>query len=215
MSIEIVLVDDHQLFRDGVRHLLGHQLDMAVLGEAEDGRMAVEMVRKLSPQVVIMDVTMPNLNGIDATRRILAENPKVKVIALSMHGHRRFVQEMLKAGASGYLLKECAFQDLIQAIRTVLADKVFLSPDIARIVMVDYLNPSQTDKKKGISLLTSKEREVLQLIAEGNTNEKTAQILHMSRRTVEKHRARIMNSLKIDNLAELVKFAVREGLTKL
>jgi len=215
MSTEIVLVDDHQLFRDGVRNLLDQQLDMSVLGEAEDGRMALEMVRKLSPQVVIMDVTMPNLNGIDATRRILAENPKVKVIALSMHGHRRFVQEMLKAGASGYLLKECAFQDLIQAIRTVLADKVFLSPDIAQIVMDDYLNPSRKDKKRGISLLTSKEREVLQLIAEGLTNEKTAQILHMSRRTVEKHRARIMNTLQIDNLADLVKFAVREGLTKL
>jgi len=215
MSTEIVLVDDHQLFRDGVRNLLDQQLDMSVLGEAEDGRMALEMVRNLSPQVVIMDVTMPNLNGIDATRRILAEHPKVKIIALSMHGHRRFVQEMLKAGASGYLLKECAFQDLIQAIRTVLADKVFLSPDIAQIVMDDYLNPSRKKNKSGISLLTSKEREVLQLIAEGNTNEKTAQVLHMSRRTVEKHRARIMNTLQIDNLADLVKFAVREGLTKL
>jgi len=215
MNTKIVLVDDHRLFRDGVRNLLDQQLDMAVLGEAEDGRMAVEIVRKFSPQVVIMDVTMPNLNGIDATKRILAENPKVKVIALSMHGHRRFVQEMLRAGASGYLLKECAFQDLVQAIRSVLEDKVFLSPDIARIVMDDYLNPSQRDKKKGISLLTSKEREVLQLIVEGLTNEKTAQVLHMSRRTVEKHRARIMDTLQIDNLAELVKFAVREGLTKL
>ena len=123
MKKEILLVDDHQLFRDGIQHLLDQQVDLEVIGTAQDGRQAIDMVRKHSPQVVIMDVTMPNLNGIDATRRILQENSEIKIIALSMHTHSRFVDEMLKAGASGYLLKECAFDDLVRAIREVLEQR--------------------------------------------------------------------------------------------
>lgn len=215
MKKSILLVDDHQLFRDGIQHLLDQQLDLQVIGTANDGRKAVEMVRKHVPRVVIMDVTMPNLNGIDATRRILQEHPEVKIIALSMHAHSRFVDEMLRAGACGYLLKECAFDDLVRAIREVMEDRMYLSPAITKTMVKDYLDPSSMKEKGGISQLTSKEREILQLIAEGNTNEDIAQALHMSRRTVEKHRSKIMSKLQIGNIADLVKFALREGLTKL
>lgn len=216
MKTGIVLVDDHKLFRDGIRNLLDQQGDMNVLGEAEDGRKALDLVRKLSPQLVIMDVTMPNLNGIDATRRILEANQDVKVIALSMHAQRRLVQEMLKAGASGYLLKECAFEELVRAIHVVLnEDQLYLSPGITQVVVHDYLRTFQKGEAPDAAPLTSKEREIVQLIAEGSTNENIADILGMSRRTVEKHRARIMSKLKVENLAELIKYAIREGLTKL
>jgi len=216
MKIEIVVVDDHKIFRDGIRNLLDQQANMKVIGEAEDGRTAVDLVRRLSPQVVIMDVTMPNLNGIDATRRILEKNPDVKVIALSMHAQRRLVQEMLKAGASGYLLKECAFEELVQAIHVVFEkNQIYLSPGITQVVVHDYLQPAQKVELPDVSPLTSKEREILQLIAEGMTNENVAETLDMSRRTVEKHRARIMDKLHADSLADLIKYAIREGLTRL
>ena len=216
MKIEIVVVDDHKIFRDGIRNLLDQQANMKVIGEAEDGRTAVDLIRKLSPQVVIMDVTMPNLNGIDATRRILEKNPAVKVIALSMHAQRRLVQEMLKAGASGYLLKECAFEELVQAIHVVFEkNQIYLSPGITQVVVHDYLQPAQKVELPDVSPLTPKEREILQLIAEGKTNENVAETLDMSRRTVEKHRARIMDKLNADSLADLIKYAIREGLTRL
>lgn len=215
MTTRIVLVDDHQLFREGIRNLLNQQLDLEVIGECDNGRAAVDKVRQLSPQVVIMDLTMPHLNGIDATRRIVGNTPGVKVIALSMHGDRPLVQEMLRAGASGYLLKECVFQDVVRAIQVVNDNKIFLSPEISKVVLEEYLNPTPEKDGGDLTLLTPREREVLQLIAEGNTNEEAGNILHMSRRTVEKHRARIMQTLKINSLAELVKFAIREGLTKL
>jgi len=216
MKIEIVVVDDHKIFRDGIRNLLDQQANMKVIGEAEDGRTAVDLIRRLSPQVVIMDVTMPNLNGIDATRRIIEKNPDVKVIALSMHAQRRLVQEMLKAGASGYLLKECAFEELVQAIHVVFEkNQIYLSPGITQVVVHDYLQPAQKVELPDVSPLTSKEREILQLIAEGMTNENVAETLDMSRRTVEKHRARIMDKLHADSLADLIKYAIREGLTRL
>ena len=215
MKKGILLVDDHQLFRDGIQNLLDQQVDLEVIATAQDGWKAIEMTRKHAPQIVVMDVTMPNLNGMDATRRIRQENPEVKIIALSMHAHTRFVDEMIKAGASGYLLKECAFEDLVRAIREVLDDKMYLSPAVTKTVVQDYLNPSSKKEKPGLSRLSSKEREILQLIAEGKTNEEIAQELCMSRRTVEKHRSNVMNKLEINNIADLVKFALREGLTKL
>lgn len=215
MTIGIVLADDHKLFREGVRSLLEQKYDMKVLGEADDGRTAVNLVRELSPQVMIIDVTMPDLNGIDAARRIRAENPSVKVIALSMHAHRGLVREMLRAGAAGYLLKECAFGELVEAIHAVLEGRIFLSAEISQVVVNEYLKPSRGGEKSSVSLLTPREREILQLIAEGKTNEDVAQVLYMSRRTVEKHRARIMTKLNIHNLAELTKYAIREGLTNL
>jgi DNA-binding NarL/FixJ family response regulator len=215
MKIKITLVDDHRIFREGIRTLLNQQADMKVIGEAEDGRTAVDLVRKLSPRVVIMDVTMPNLNGIDATRQILAENPDIKVIALSMHAHQRFVQEMIEAGASGYLLKECAFEELVQAIHEVVEkDQVYLSPEMTQMVVNHYLQSTRKGKMQDTQPLTSKEREVLQLVAEGNTSGQIARMLNVSRKTIEKSRSTIMDKLKIDSLAELIKYAIREGLTK-
>lgn len=216
MRTGIILVDDHKIFREGVRNLLNQQDGMQVVGEAENGLKAIDLVRKLSPQVVIMDVHMPNLNGVDATRRILEEAPNVKVIALSMHSHRHLVQEMLRAGASGYLLKECAFEELVLAINMVFDEnRIYLSPEITQLMLGDYLHPHRKQNSPDSSLLTSKEKEILKLVAEGQTSEKIALSLEISRRTVEKHRAQIMNKLKIDNLAELVKFAIREGLVHL
>lgn len=216
MKTGIVLVDDHKIFRDGIRTMLEQRDGLEVIGEADDGEKAVELIRKLAPKVVVMDVAMPGLNGIEATRRIIQENPGVKVIALSMHAHRHFVQEMLKAGASGYLLKECAFEELVRAIYMVSDEnQIYLSPDITQLLVVDYLHPNRQEKTPNSSLLTTKEKEILHLVAEGQTSEKISQTLEMSRRTVEKYRARIMDKLKIDSLAELVKFAIREGLTRL
>lgn len=212
-QIEVVLVDDHRIFREGVRKLLEQQTDIKVVGEAEDGRTAVELIHTLSPTLVVMDVTMPNLNGIDATRRILEEKPDTKVLALSMHTHRCLVREMLKAGASGYLLKECAFNELVQAIRSIVEKKqICLSPEISRMVMDDYIQPGQKNGPDSRSL-TPREREVVQLIAEGNTSKQIAKMLCMSVRTVEKHRLNIMGKLHLESVAELVKYAIREGLT--
>ena len=216
MPIGIVLVDDHRIFREGVRTLLEQQEGMAVIGEANDGGEAVDLVRTLSPQVVIMDVSMPDVNGIDATQRILDENQEVKVIALSMHAHRRFVQDMLKAGASGYLLKECAFKEMIRAIHMVYDEnRIYLSPEITQQMVDDFLHPSREKESPDSSLLTLKEIKVLQLVAGGQTSEQIAKNLDMSRRTVEKYRSRIMDKLRVHSLAELVKFAIREGLTEL
>ncbi|MBI5676426.1 MAG: response regulator transcription factor [Nitrospirae bacterium] len=214
-TIEIVLVDDHRIFREGVRHLLEQQEEMKVIGEAEDGRTAVNLVRQLQPRVVIMDVTMPDLNGIEATRRIRMENPGIKVIALSMHAHRRLAREMLDAGASGYLLKECAFEELVQAIRLAFEkDQIYLSPKISAVMVDDYLRVIREGEKPDSPALTSREREIVQLIAEGKTNAKIAEILDLSARTVEKHRLNIMSRLKMQNAAELIKYAIREGLTQ-
>ena len=216
MPIGIVLVDDHRIFREGVRTLLEQQEGMAVIGEANDGGEAVDLVRTLSPQVVIMDVSMPDVNGIDATQRILDENRDVKVIALSMHAHRRFVQDMLKAGASGYLLKECAFKEMVRAIHMVYDEnRIYLSPEITQQMVDDFLHPSREKESPDSSLLTLKEIKVLQLVAGGQTSEQIAKNLDMSRRTVEKYRSRIMDKLRVHSLAELVKFAIREGLTEL
>lgn len=214
MTISILLADDHAMFRDGIRTMLEQQAQMHVVGEAADGREAVKMARSLSPKAVIMDVTMPCLNGVDATHRIRAENSDIKVIALSMHAHRRLVHEMLEAGASGYLLKECAFQELIQAVHAVCErNQVYLSPEVAQVVVHDYLRTARDGATPNADPLTPKEREILQLVAEGCTNDNIAHILHMSGRTVEKHRAKIMEKLEIHRTAELVKYAIREGLT--
>ena len=215
-KIEIVLVDDHRLFREGVRNLLEQQADMTVVGEAGDGRTAADLVQTLSPTVVVMDVTMPDLNGINATRQILCAKPDTKVLALSMHAHRPLVREMLEAGASGYLLKECAFDELVQAIHSVVEkNQVYLSPKISRMVLEDYLRPPRKTEMLGILTLTPSEREITQLITEGKSSRQIAENMGISVRTVEKHRLNIMRKLRIRNVAELVKYAIREGLTSL
>jgi len=215
MSIRILLADDHKITRQGLRSLLEKQPDMEVVAEAEEGRTAVRLVRELVPNVVIMDVSMPDLNGMQATRKIVAEFPNVKIIALSMHSDSLFVIEMLKSGASGYLLKDCAFEDLERAIRTVVADKTYLSPTISSVVVDDYLHRLSRADFADSEVLTDREREVLQLMAEGKSTKRIALELHISAKTVETHRRQIMNKLDIHTVAELTKYAIRKGLTSL
>jgi DNA-binding NarL/FixJ family response regulator len=213
VPIKIILADDHKIVRQGLRTLLEKETDLQVVAEADDGRMAVRLARELSPEVVIMDVSMPDLNGIEATRQVIAEAPGVKVIGLSMHSDRRFVMNMLKAGASGYLLKDSAFEELATAIRTVLANKIYLSTEIANIVVKDYLQGGGDESV--FSVLTPREREVLQLMAEGKSSRQIADHLNISIKTVETHRMQIMHKLEIYSVAELTKYAIREGLSSL
>jgi two-component system response regulator NreC len=213
MSIKVVIADDHQIVREGLRAMLEKEHDIKVVGEAVDGRMTERLARELVPDVIIMDVAMPDLNGIEATRQIVAELPGVKIIALSMHDDRRFVLNMFKAGAAGYMLKDCAFKDLAKAIRVVMSHKTYLSHEIADIVVKDYLASSTPAESSVFQLLSPREREVLQLIAEGKTSAQIADNLHISVKTVESHRQQIMIKLKIKSVAELTKYAIREGLT--
>jgi DNA-binding NarL/FixJ family response regulator len=213
MSIKVLIADDHQIMREGLRALLEKEFDIQVLGEAVDGRMILRMAREMEPDVIIMDVAMPDLNGIEATRQIVGELPGVKIIALSMHDDRRFVLNMLKAGAAGYMLKDCAFKDLAKAIRVVMSHKTFLSPEVADIVVKDYLSTTESTESSVFKLLSPREREVLQLLAEGKTSALIGESLHISIKTVETHRQQIMAKLKIRSVAELTKYAIREGLT--
>jgi two-component system response regulator NreC len=215
MSTKILLADDHKITREGLRSLIEKQSDMEVVAEAEDGHTAVHLVRKVSPDVAIMDVSMPDLNGIEATQKIVSECPNVKVIALSMHSDTLFVTKMLKSGASGYLLKDCAFEELTRAIRTVVAGKTYLSPAISDVVVDGYLHRlSETDSASS-DVLTHREREVLQMLAEGNSTKQVALKLHISVKTVETHRRQMMHKLDIYSVAELTKYAIRKGLTSL
>jgi DNA-binding NarL/FixJ family response regulator len=230
--MKVMLADDHRIVREGLRSLLESQPDMQVVAEAADGRQAVEMARDLSPDVVVMDVAMPQLNGIEATRQIFASEPTMKVVALSMHSDRRYVSEALKAGASGYVLKDGAFDELITAIRSVVADRVYLSPRVAGVVVDDYVrrlptrgarpdaaHPGTDDgfgsRRGAFDTLTPREREVLQLMAEGYATKEVAHRLHVSVKTVETHRRQIMDKLDMHSVAELTKYAIREGLTSL
>ena len=215
MSIKILLADDHKIVSECLRPLLNKQPDMRVVGEAENGRMAVKLAQQLNPNVVIMDIAMPDLNGIEATRQIIARCPGVKIITLSMNSDRRYVTGILSAGASGYLTKSCSFEELVSAIRTVVANKKYLSPDISGVVIAESLIQSSTDKSKVSSILTMREREVLQLLAEGKTVKQIASQLYLSIKTVHTHRKQIMDKLNIHSIAELTKYALREGLTSL
>lgn len=215
MTIRIILADDHKIIRDGLSSLLGQEEDIDVIAQAKDGHSTVELVRKLSPDMTIMDIGMPSLNGIEATRQIINEFPKMKVIALSMHSDKKFVTEMLKAGASGYLLKNCAFEELAEAIRTVMSGKVYLSPSITNVVIDSCIKKSADSSPTVFSALTNREREILQLLAESNTTKQVARMLHISAKTVETHRSKIMHKLGFDNMVSLTKYAVREGLTSL
>ena len=215
MSIRILLVDDHKIMRDGLRSLIEKQSEMAVVGEAENGRTAIRLTRKLKPDVIVMDINMPDLNGIDATRQITAELPSVKIVAFSMHSDRQFVAEMFKAGVSGYLLKDAAFDELARAIRTVADNQIYLSPQIAGTVIKDYREQLLAYEPSDSAVPTDREREIIQLLAEGNTTKQIAHQLNVSIKTIESHRRNIMEKLKIHSIAELTKFAIREGLTTL
>lgn len=215
MSIGILIAEDHAIVREGLRSLIEKDPYMEIVGEAEDGRTAVELVRELLPNVVIMDITMPNLNGVEATRQITSEFPQVKVIALSIHSNKRFVADMLGAGATGYVLKECLFDELVQAIKAVAAGDSYLSSRITGVVVEDYIKHLATVDKTPLSTLTGREREVLQLVSEGMSTKKIALALHVSTKTIEANRRQIMQKLDIHSVAELTKYAIREGLTPL
>jgi two-component system, NarL family, response regulator NreC len=215
MSIKVLIADDHQIIREGLRVMLEREPDIKIVGEAEDGRMAERLALELLPDVIIMDVAMPDLNGIEATRQITAKLSGVKIIALSMHDDRRFVLNMLKAGVAGYLVKDDAFKSLSKAIRMVMINKSYFSNQISDMVDGNYLTSSNGKKSTDVQLLSGREREVLQLVAEGKTSNQIAEKLHISAKTVETHRQQVMFKLNIKNVAELTKYAVREGLTML
>lgn len=213
MNIKVLLVDDHTIIREGLRSLLEKQPEIEVIGDTDDGRKARELVRELSPNIVIMDITMPGLNGIEATRQITSEFPDVKVIALSIHSKRRYVADMLSAGATGYILKECLFDELVAAIKAVAAGGRYLSPRITDVVVSDYVKRLSASADSPFEALKAREREVLQLIAEGKSTKQIALELHVSIKTIEANRRQIMDKLNIHSIAELTKYAVREGLT--
>jgi DNA-binding NarL/FixJ family response regulator len=215
MPTKVLLVDDHAIIRQGLSSLLEKQPDIEVVGGVEDGRQAIDTVRRLNPDLVIMDISMPNLNGIDATRKIAEEIGNVKIIALSIHSSKRFVAEMLKAGASGYILKDCLFDELIEAIRTVLGGGIYLSPKITGIVIDDYVQRLSKQYQHNGPVLSDREREVLQLLAEGKSTKQIALSLHVSAKTIESNRRNIMEKLRINSVAELTKYAIREGITPL
>ncbi len=215
MGTRILLADDHKIMRDGLRSLIDSQPDMKVVATAENGRMAVKLAQKHNPDVVIIDVSMPELNGIDATRQIISEFPDMKIIALSMHADRQFVEGMLKAGACGYLLKDCALDELVQAINSVMNRQVWLSPGIAGTVVRGFLHPENGKDTENYAGLSSREREVLQLIAEGTKTKEISERLNISVKTVETHRHRLMEKLKVDSIAGLTKIAIKMGLTSL
>ena len=215
MPTRVLLVDDHAMIRQGLCSLLEKQPDIEVVGSVEDGRKAVDIARELAPDLVIMDISMPNLNGIDATRKIIGEMGDVKVIALSIHSSRHFVAEMLKAGASGYILKECLFDELVEAIKTALNGGIYLSPKITGVIIDDYVKRLSTQYQPEGTVLTEREREVLQFLSEGKSTKQIAMQLHVSTKTIESNRRNIMDKLGINSVAELTKYAVREGITPL
>lgn len=202
------MADDHAVVRQGFSRILAAHADMEVVGEAGNGREAIELAEELKPDVVVMDVSMPELNGIEATRRLMKAAPRIRVLALSMHKDSVYVREILRAGAQGYLLKDASDDDFLAAVRAVGQGQGYISPSVSEAVLSDYRR-HVTDP---IDLLTSREREVLQLIAEGKTNKEIAAALHLSIYTVDAHRGRIMEKLNLHSSGEIVRFAMRNGL---
>jgi DNA-binding NarL/FixJ family response regulator len=215
MSIRVLLVDDHKMMRDGLRVLLNSAPDIQVVGEACDGRTAHELVRTLAPDVVVMDIGMPELNGVEATIRIRSEYERVRVVALSTYTDKRHVHHMLDAGASGYVVKIAAHDELLQAVRVASQGRAYLSPEIAGLVVERSYDPRPDEEVSAFSTLGAREREVLQLVAEGKTSAETAMQMHISIKTVETHRRNIVQKLGLHGTAELTKYAIREGLTSL
>jgi len=213
MSIRILVADNHGILRQGIASLIEKQDDMEVVGEADNGLRTVEIARELRPDMVLMDVTMPVLNGIEATRQIKEELPETKVLALSVHAKREFVLDMVRAGVSGYMVKECVLDDLVRAIKAVMDNQSYLSPQIASIVLEGITKDGIFDSaNKFKEILTSKEKQVLQLLTEGHSAKQIAAQLGLSVKTIEANRRQIMEKTDVDNLADLTKYAIRQGL---
>jgi two-component system response regulator NreC len=213
MKIRILLADDHTILRAGLKMMLNAQPDMEVVGEAQDGRQSIHEAQRLQPDIVLMDITMPDMNGIEATKQIKRLLPDIKVLILTMHEHDEYVFQALRAGASGYMLKEAADTDLISALRVIQSGQFYLSPTAQSVMVGDYLQRVRTgEEKDSYSSLTEREREILKLVAEGHTNNQIAERLVISPKTVDTHRTHIMDKLNLHSRAELVKYAMRRGL---
>jgi len=216
MSIKILIVDDHGILRAGVKLIIDQTDDMKIVGQACDGHEGIELARKLKPDVVLMDISMPGLNGIEATKKIVSENPDIKILALSAYCNRRFIKDMLKAGVSGYALKDTMADELIYAIKSVHAGRRYLSEKVTKLVVDDYAQGGSSDSaEKLLDKLTTRERELLQIIAENKTTKETAKLLHVSVKTIEARRLSIIKKLGVSGTAELTKIAIREGLTSI
>lgn len=214
-KIRILLADDHTILRSGIRSLLEDEPGLSVIGEAEDGRIAVSMACKLKPDVVIMDIAMPLLNGLEATRQIKIQCPGVKVLILSMHDNEEYIRQVLEAGAMGYILKDAAARELISAIKSVYRGEAVLSPAVTRLVIEDYLRWGGARPQDEIDGLSPREREVLQLIAEGHTNKQIAEILSISIKTVQAHRNSLMQKLDLHDRGELIKYAIQKKIIEI
>lgn len=216
MNTRILLVDDHQIMREGLMSLMADEPDLEVVGDASDGRQAVQMAKRLKPDLVVMDISMPGLSGIEATRQILEELDRVRVLALSMHADPRFVAGALEAGAHGYMIKDCTSRELLECIRTVAEGGTYLSPQVAEVVVKGFVRRlGEETGTPPASVLTPREREVLQLLVEGHTVKAIAERIHLGVKTVETHRRNIMEKLGLKNMVDLIKYAMREGVVSL
>lgn len=214
MTVRLVIADDHTMMREGLKSLISKETDFAVVGETENGKQTLEIARKVGAHVVVMDVSMPDLNGIEATRKLQKINPNIRVVALSGHANQELVREMLKAGASAYVLKSRAYEELVRAIREVMKGRKYLSPDVARGVVDEYIGMAASRSvNPAFVVLTNREREALQLIAEGKSTKEVADVLGIHVKTIETHRRNIMEKLNLHSVAELTKYAIREGIT--
>jgi len=214
-NIKIMIVDDHEIVRHGLRQSIEQVKDFSVIAEADTGRSAIDYASSYFPDIIIMDINMPDLNGMEATKQIILKNPKMKIIGLSMHSDHLYVMGMLNAGASGFLLKTCSFRELSKAIYTVSTGKIYLTPDIAGMVIENAINPEHKKVTSVFSELTSRDVEVLQLVAEGKKSNEIAEELNISKRTVDIHRSNLKKKLSVESVAEMTKLAIREGLTSL
>lgn len=214
MATKVLIADDHQLFREGLVNLISSAPDIEVIAEAKDGKEATEKSQKLKPDVVLIDIGMPVMNGIEATRIIKKENPKIKIIAVSMHSDRQFVKGILEAGADGYLLKNCTYRQLIEAVQSVISGKKYLSDDITEMVIQGYLDP-EDENSEGQKDLSDRELEVLKLYAEGKSTREIGEKLFISVKTVGTHKQHIFEKLDINSNADMIKYAIKEGLIQL
>ncbi len=211
-KIRVLLAEDHTIVRQGIRSLLDDEAGIEVIGEAEDGREAIQMTQQLLPDVVLMDIAMPGLNGLEATRQVKALFPEIKVLILTMHADEEYVYQILRAGASGYVVKKAAVTELVLAIQAVYRGDSFLSPSISGKVIEEYIRKAEAMTVNRYDRLTDREREVLQLIAEGHSSQEIAELLHITEGTVRSHRASLMDKLDIHSAAGLTRYAIRKGV---